>query len=285
MVEAMPTCPLPTTADAPPTTGGDGITIASSTRPDRGRILSRPSADLAIAAQSGDPDAAGELFRRLRDRARRAACACCADGDADDAVAEGLSRALGRIGQLRDPAAVEGWMLRCVVRAAVDLSRQRQRQPPTDAVDRLVEAQSRLRSGESAAEAALSALDRDSMGQAVRGLRPDLVLLLCLRYQAGLSVQHIASALGRPAGTVRRQCVEARQLVGQRFLGRHLRPAIGDCAEFTRVLCQRPYRRPAVRVQQRTAEHLRRCRSCQDRATELDAVLTELGCRRDQRSA
>ncbi|MDQ6616807.1 MAG: sigma-70 family RNA polymerase sigma factor, partial [Actinomycetota bacterium] len=218
--------------------------------------------------------AAGELFRRTRSRARRAACAFCCDGDADDAVAEGLTRALRRIGELRDPAAVEAWMVRCVVRSAIDLSRQRRRQPPVEPMDALVDA---TWAGESAAERALSILECDSMAEVVRELQPALRLLLYLRYDAGLSVQHIAVALGKPAGTIRRQCVEARRLAGQRFLGRHLRPAVGTCARVTEMLCREPYRRPANRVRSRASEHLRGCRACQDRQAELAAVLTELG--------
>lgn len=273
MVRAMPTSQLTSTETATPTSRRGAARIGCR-QPVRD---SRPAAQLAIAAQAGDSDAAGELFRRVRSRARRAASAFCQEGDADDAVAEGLSRAIGRIGQLRDPAAVEGWMVRCVVRSAVDLSRQRQRLQPTEAIARLVD--DAARSGESAAEAALSALDRDSMAAVLHDLRPDLRLLLYLRYDAGLSVQHIAIALGRPPGTVRRQCVEARQMAGRRFLGRHLRPAVGPCAQISDDLCRRPYRRPAPRVRNRTRDHLGRCPSCRERQAELDAVLRELGCR------
>jgi RNA polymerase sigma factor (sigma-70 family) len=274
----MPISPLPTTHAAGSTGSGppaDGIC--------RGRsrwllMASWPPAELAIAAQSGDSEAAGELFRRVRARARRAACAFCLDIDADDAVAEGLSAALRGIGQLRQPAAVEGWMIRCVVRSAIDLSRQRQRQPPVDGVESLVGGS--LATGESAAERAMAVLERDQMAEVVRGMHPGLRLLLYLRYEAGLSVQHIALALGRPAGTIRRQCTEARRIAGQRFLSHQLRPAIGACAEVTAFLCQEPYRRPAASARRRTGDHLRRCSDCRDRQTELASVLTELGYRR-----
>ncbi len=172
-------------------------------------------------------------------------------------------------------------MLRCVVRSAIDLCRQRQRQQPTEAIDRLVD--DVCGAGESAAEGALGALDRDSMAAALQDLRPDVRLLLYLRYDAGLSVQHIAMALGRPAGTVRRQCAEARQLAGERFLGRHLRPATGACAQVTDALCRLPSRQPALRVRQRTAEHLRRCPACRERQVEVDAIVGELGGRQGPR--
>jgi hypothetical protein len=80
-------------------------------------------------------------------------------------------------------------------------------------------------------------------------------------------------------GTVSRKCVEARRLAGQRFLGRHLRPAGGDCAPVAEVLCRQPYRRPSARVRRRTHEHLGRCRACRERQAELAAVLREVGGR------
>jgi RNA polymerase sigma-70 factor (ECF subfamily) len=257
---------------------------SGSARPElfnRRFLESQPSPQLAVAAQAGDSEAAGELYRRTRSRARQAALAFCHDADADDAVSEGLTKALRRIGQLRDPAAVESWLVRCVIRAAVDLSRQRHRQPPTDAVESLTE--NAVRAGESAAEGAMAVLEGDAIAQAVRELRPDLRVLLYLRYEAHLSVQHIATALGKPAGTIRRQCVEARRMAGKHFLCHQLRPGVGECARVTDVLCQQHYRRPGTRVGRRTTEHLRRCRACRDRQSEVAAVLTEMGFRKGPR--
>lgn len=246
-------------------------------RPQRRHLTVCPSAELAVAAQAGDPDAAGELYRRTHRRARRAARAYCREIDADDAVAEGMTRALGRIGQLRDPAAVEAWMIRCVVRSAVDLTRKRQRLrlAPSEDADALLE-QARP-AQESADVGAMAVLDRATMALAVGELPTGLRQLLSLRYEAGLSVADVALALGRPAGTVRRQCVEARRAAGQQFLARHLRPAVGACAEMTDVLCQEPYRLPSLRARRKAVEHLRRCRACRDRKAEVAAILDELG--------
>lgn len=267
----MPTLPTSRTAIAPPA-------AHEAPRPGRRHLQSRPSEELAIAAQCGDRDAAGELYRRTRSRALRAAGAFCRDVDVEDAVAEGLSKALRRIDQLREPAMVESWMVRCVVRAAIDVSRQRCRLFPTDAVEELVDAN--VRTSDSAAEAALAVFERDSMAEVLRHLEPGPRLLLYLRYDAGLSVQHIASALGRPPGTVRRQCVEARRKAGQRFLYCHLRPAAGVCARITELLCAEPYRQPSMRARKRTTDHLRSCSACRERQRELAAVITELGYRK-----
>jgi len=245
---------------------------------DRRLLASWSPAELAIKAQTGDARASEELYRRVRARARRAACAFCRADDADDAVAEGLSTAWRRLGQLRDPAAVEAWMVRCVVRSAIDLSRQRQRHWPMGAGDELPDRWNPT--VESAADQAMSALERAAMAEAVREMDPGLRLVLRLRYESGLPVEHIARVLGRPAGTVRRQCVEARRLAGQRFLYHHLRRPAPRCRQATDYLCQEPYRRPAHRARRQASDHLRRCPACRERQSELAALLGELGMRR-----
>jgi len=284
----MPTLSaLPTDTAVPVDTARHHLSLdrdgRSSPRPDRWSLAARPVCELAIAARSGDTAAAGELYRRTCGRARRAASAFCRPDDIDDAVSEGLSRALQRIGQLRDPAAAESWMIRCVVRSAIDLSRQRSRQSLVATLHSACERPHSVTA--SAAEQALSVLERDAMAEVVRALPPQHRVVLELRYQAGLSVERIAATLGQPAGTVRRHCVEARQAAGQEFLSRHLQPASGACAQTTEILCQEPYRRPAIRGRRRAGEHLRRCPACRDRQDEVAAVLSELGYRRATRSS
>jgi RNA polymerase sigma factor (sigma-70 family) len=230
-----------------------------------------------VAARSGDEGAAGELYRRTVRRARAAARCFCADADADDAVADGLSRALTRLHQLSDPAAVEAWMIRCAVRAAVDLSRQRRRQSPTGSIDAL--RQRVLPPVESAADAALTVLDQRVVALVLRDLPPDDRLLLQLRYHAGFSVRRIAETLGRPGGTVRRQCVEARTMVGQRYLGQQLQPPAGPCVGITDLMCRAVYRRLSDHSRGRIEQHLHRCRACRDRRRELADLLAEMGRR------
>jgi RNA polymerase sigma factor (sigma-70 family) len=278
MVSTMPTSPpLPARSRITDERDGARGDALPAERHRRRLLPSRSSAELALAARAGDSDAAGELYRRTQARARRAALAFCHEADADDAVAEGLSRALHRIDQLADPAAVEGWMVRCVVRAAVDISRQRQRQRPSGDVTLLTERA--LPAGESAADRALASVDRAAMAAAVADLQPGLRLLLHLRYEAGLTVAEVAVVLGRPEGTVRRQCVEARRVAGQRFLSRHLRPAQGLCAHVSALLCQEPYRPLSTRSRRQAFDHLRRCGACRARKAEVESVLSELGYR------
>ena len=267
--------PIPT---APPPAPSVDLPPSSRDRSSRRSLASRPSADLAVAAGHGDPDAAGELYRRNQRRARAAARAFCADSDADDAVADGLFRALDRIGQLRDPAAVDAWMVRCVVRAAVDLSRRRRRLWLGGDVEALVERA--LPAGPSAADLVMASADEAAMAAAVGEVPAEQRRLLDLRYRQDLPVAAVAAALGRPPGSVRRQCVAARHAAGQRFLRRHLRPAAGACARVSDVLCQEPYRRPSARARRLAREHLGACRACRDRQAEVQAVLSEVGYRR-----
>lgn len=254
------------------------VPAVGSRSPRRPFLSSWPPEELAIAARAGDVDAAGELYRRTRGRARRAAMAYCRADDADDAVAEGLSRALRRLGQLRNPAAVEGWLVRCVVRAAADLARHRRRQQ--DAEASLFAVAGPEATVESVAERVMASFERQSMGDAIVGLPPGQRRLLLLRYAADLSVDEIARCLGRPPGTVRRQCVQARRAAGQRFLYLQLRPASAAvCRRVTDNLCRLPYRMPAPRLRRKVSEHLRSCSACRQRQQELQRLITELGYR------
>ncbi len=235
------------------------------------------SSQLATAAKAGDTAAWGELYRRTVGPAQAAARGFCRPADVDDAVAEGFFRALARLEQLVDTGAVEAWLIRCVVRAAIDLSRQYQRQRP--AGDLGARHERVLPVVESAADQALSVIEERALAAVVSQLEPGPRQLLRLRYHEGLSVRHIAGALGRPPGTVRRQFVEARRLAGERFLGRQLLPAAGECSAAIGLLCRSASRGPSALAGRRLDEHLRGCGACRDRQAELRARLAELGVR------
>ncbi|MGH9126757.1 MAG: RNA polymerase sigma factor [Acidimicrobiales bacterium] len=241
----------------------------------RWRPLEQPTDDLVRAARAGDSDAAGELYRRTWTRARRVATGFCRPDDADDAAAEGLSRALLRLEQLRDPASAEAWLLRCVVRAAIDQSRQLQRHQTLRA--RAVAVGLASATVEAADEAAMETLDRATMAAAIDDLPPPARRLLLERYGSAIPLRTLASAWQVPEGTIRRQCVDARRHAGQRYLYRQLRPVTDQaCARVTNLLCREPYHRPGPRLRRHTIEHLRRCSACRDRQRELACVLREL---------
>jgi RNA polymerase sigma-70 factor (ECF subfamily) len=73
-------------------------------------------AALARAAQAGDAAGLGALFERHRARLYAIAVGMLGHGpDADDAVQDAILIALRRIGELREPAAVGGWLAAILV--------------------------------------------------------------------------------------------------------------------------------------------------------------------------
>jgi RNA polymerase sigma-70 factor (ECF subfamily) len=254
-------------------------TQASRTHASRTQVAQRPVptlATLAHAAQDGDPEALAELFRRVVPKARRVAASYCSRSDLDDAVAEGFARALTRLAQLREPGAVEAWIVRCVVRAATDLARRHSRQLLGGSAADLETRQAhdvRLRPLESsAADGALSAIDRLSVKRALARLPEGYRQLLWLRFHAGLSVKDIAQWLSLPEGTARRRCFEATRLLEEQYLIDQLCPASGDCVQMTALMC-RSVRRPlGPTTSRRLDAHLLRCRECRARRKALDEL-------------
>jgi RNA polymerase sigma-70 factor (ECF subfamily) len=247
----------------------DGMAMmAVTTRPRRrvNHVTTLPLSEVVSAAQSGDEQAIGELYRRTARRTRAAARCYCAPADAEDAASEGFVRALSRLHQLRDPSAAEAWIARCAVRAAIDLSRRQRRQQPSIAA---LEWWNASGHSESAAERALSAVERDSLAAVIRQLPDPPRLLLRLRYDLGWSIDRIARFLDVPQGTIRRQCFEACQLAARRFLREQLRPATGVCDATTEQLCRATRQQLSALAQRRLAQHLRWCRACRSRAREL----------------
>jgi RNA polymerase sigma-70 factor (ECF subfamily) len=240
-----------------------------SERPRRGRkhLNVLPLPEVVSAARAGDQQAIEELYRRTARRARAAARCYCAPADAEDAASEGFVRALARLHQLRDPCAAEAWIVRCAVRAAIDLSRRQRRQQPNIAVVERLHA--RGPHGESAAERALLAVERERLAAVISQLPDPSRLLLRLRYDLGWSIDRVSQFLGVPQGTVRRQCFEACQLVAERFLQDQLQPASGVCGAITEQMCRAARRRLSALAQRRLAEHLRSCEACRCRAREL----------------
>jgi RNA polymerase sigma-70 factor, ECF subfamily len=232
------------------------------------------SAALALDARDGDREALAELYRRAWPRALAAVRTCHGWDEAEDAVAEGFARALDRLDQIRDPAAVEVWMTRCALRASLDLARRRRRIELGGGAAELPV--TRGSHAESAAERALLLLDRAAIAISVRQLPDDLRRLIELRYGAGLSVQEIAGLLSVPEGTIRRRCFDGSRLLRQRYLRLHLQPAAGECAAVTDQLCRAACRALSASAKRRIEQHLRRCTGCRNRQTELTAAVTEV---------
>jgi RNA polymerase sigma-70 factor (ECF subfamily) len=236
-------------------------------------------ASLAHAAQDGDRQALAELFRRVAPKARRVAASYCSRSDLDDAVAEGFARALTNFAQLREPGAVEAWIIRCVVRAANDLSRRHTRQllggSAADLETRQVREAHLMSLHQSAADGALSAIDRLAVKRALARLPEGYRQLLWLRFHAGLSVKDIAEWLSLPEGTARRRCFEATRLLEERYLIDQLCPASGTCAQMTVIMCRSVRRPPGSTTGRRLDAHLLRCPECRARQAALDELRPE----------
>ena len=166
-------------------------------------------ADLVLAARRGEKDAIGLLFQRHRAHLHAAALSLVGyGGEADDAVHDTFLTSLTRLGELRDPAAVGGW-LRAILRNRC-LMELRRRFPlagleETERVFRDLPDETRI-------ESLIESRDLRDWVWAALGRLPDMHrATVMLRYFSGLtSYQDIAAILGVPVGTVRSRLSDAK---------------------------------------------------------------------------
>ena len=172
---------------------------------------------LARRAGEGDPAAFRRLVERTADRLFRIAVHVTGDRDeADDVVQETFIRAWARIGELRDPAVVLGWLARIARNAARDRLRGRRRRGE----DRRREADrpepaaaDGARPDEHLASAQLGAAVRHAVGELSEKYR----VVLLLREVDGMSYEQIAELLEIPVGTVESRLHRARAALGKKL--------------------------------------------------------------------
>jgi RNA polymerase sigma-70 factor (ECF subfamily) len=155
--------------------------------------------DLARAAQGGDAAALGLLFERHRTRLYAHALQHFGHGpDAQDAVQDTFVIAIRRIGALRDPDAVAGW-LHTVLRSVCFSRLRGTRDVPMAALPE------EPASSDETPEAAIEALAlRDWVWTAIGRLSEPLRVVTMLRhFSATSSYEEIAAICGVPVGTVR----------------------------------------------------------------------------------
>ena len=119
-----------------------------------------------------------------------------------DAVQEGFTRALRASASFRGEAAVESWVWRIVLRAAVD-----ERSGPVDAP-----------LPESTAVALPFPVRDPELAAAVAALAPRRRLIVFLRYYADLDLRQIAAVVGVAEGTVSATLVQAHDVLRERLL-------------------------------------------------------------------
>ncbi|HEU0141305.1 MAG TPA: sigma-70 family RNA polymerase sigma factor [Bryobacteraceae bacterium] len=159
---------------------------------------------LVRRVQSGEPAAAGELFKRYWRSARAAAYGVTGDWlAAEDAASEGLSKAIAGIGSLADPDRFAPWLRTIVVRTA----RMGLRDPsPIEGVTECLR-DPRPNPDECLQRQQLIA----AVQQAMRKLPETLREAIALHYFEGYDSAGAAHFLDIPTGTLRRRLHEGRK--------------------------------------------------------------------------
>ena len=185
-------------------------------------------AGLVHSALGGDVASFSALLDRYRASLYARALAYLGQPeDAADAVHEPFLLALTRLGQVRDPEAVGGW-LHAVLRSvcAMELRRPARRVTVTE-IDSHVPA---------AQDAAEQLALRDWVWAALEDLPEPLRLVTLLRFFGrGHSYVEIAQLCGVPVGTVRSRLHQAKAELGARLLAESGTPPRGDAGWAQRV--------------------------------------------------
>jgi RNA polymerase sigma-70 factor (ECF subfamily) len=168
-------------------------------------------AALTRAAQAGDVAGLGVLLERHRALLHAVAVGMLGHGPAaEDAVHDTFLIALRRIGELREPAAVRGWLLAILG----NVCRAELRRPAADPVAEPPAAQARV------VDEAIERLAlRDWVWTALERLSEPLRLVVLLRHFSGASsYEAIAELCGVPVGTVRSRLYAARAKLADELL-------------------------------------------------------------------
>jgi RNA polymerase sigma factor (sigma-70 family) len=231
------------------------------------------AADAALvhAARQGDPDAFGTLYERWFSRTYDLAYRLTHDEQAaGDVVQDAFLAAWRALGDLQDPAAFGGWLLRITRNRAFNQGRATTRATPVDtetmamiertqAEDRVDELDEPARL---AGDAELAALVWESVD--ALGARDAEVLDLSLRH--GLTPAEVAEVVGTNRNAANQMVHRARNRLGDairaRVLWRGGEPQCGDLADALREAGVTRFDADAVRV---TTAHAEACERCQER--------------------
>ena len=186
-------------------------------------------AGLVDSALGGDVASFSALLGRYRASLYARALACLGQPeDAADAVQETFLLALTRLGQVRDPEAVGGW-LHAVMRSvcAMELRRPARRVTVTEIDNHMPAA---------AQDAGEQLALRDWVWAALEDLPEPLRLVTLLRFFGpGHSYAEIAQLCGVPVGTVRSRLHQAKAELGARLLAECGTAPRGDAGWAQRV--------------------------------------------------
>jgi len=163
-----------------------------------------------------------QVFARYQDRVYSIALRFSGDRTAAlDISQQAFLKIMLHLGGFRGEASFDSWLYRLVVNACLDHQRRNRRWLPF--VDEALEALQGLRGqSESSLDGLLRAEKQDQVQGAIAKLRPELRIVLVLRYTEGLSYEVIAGILHCPAGTVASRLNRAHKILEGKLA--HLRP-------------------------------------------------------------
>ncbi|SFP38937.1 RNA polymerase sigma-70 factor, ECF subfamily [Geodermatophilus dictyosporus] len=165
-----------------------------------------PDGELAARARAGDAGAFEALVRRYQAPLYRLAVRVLDDRqEAEDVVQDVLVTAWRRLPELRDDAAVGGWLYRAATNRSLNRLRDR-RTLPDDALEQLPD----LRPGEQPQRVVEAAAGVHALAAALRGLTPEQRAVWVLRELHERSYAEIAEALGTSPVAVRGRLARAR---------------------------------------------------------------------------
>jgi RNA polymerase sigma-70 factor (ECF subfamily) len=171
-------------------------------------------AALVRAAQRGEANALGAVLERHRARLHAVAVGMLGHGpDVEDVVQDTLLIALRRIGELREPAAVGGWL----VAILVNICRARLRRPAHELpVDQLAEPRGALDTVQQSVDRVAL---RDWVWTAVERLpEPQRLTVMLRHFSSANSYEAIAQLCDVPVGTVRSRLSAARARLADELL-------------------------------------------------------------------
>ena len=172
--------------------------------------LARVSDDLLLAAQSGDRHALTQLLVALQPDIRRYARRLCHRTSViEDVVQEALIVVYRRVGTIRSPAALAGWLVTVIARLCM---------LPALMLMRGVEELASLEESRELAKVPPDELRMDLV-HAIESLSPSHREVLLLRDLEDLTIGEIAGRLGVTREATKSRLLRARALVREYLLG------------------------------------------------------------------
>ena len=176
-------------------------------------LLERSERELVEACRRGEPDAFRELFETYKDKVYSVALRFAGDpATAMDIAQDTFLKLFSSIRDFRGDSAFETWVYRLVANRCLDQRRKYGRLIPM-----AQEFLATLRSSDNALSDLLHAEMRGRVRSAVGRLRPDLRIVVALRYTQGMSYTQISEVLGISEGTVASRLFRAHQELERRL--------------------------------------------------------------------